>query len=252
MSKFIILNSFLLAYQLSTTTDKFPSGKIVNYSNNSSTADACYGTKPDNDLKGKIVLVQRGTCKFDDKTAVAESFGAVGVLVYDNQKDGIMKAQAAASKIPLSSTSFAAGKELKALLNSKYKGDGLHVEFQTTLTRQNVTSKNEVSVFSSIGPLYDMNLKPDIAGPGGFIFSTLPIANGGYGVLSGTSMSTPYLTGAYALFLQKHGADYNPLYLKEHFQNYAKPSLTMQKYVDNPARQGAGLVQRMSEAFYNF
>ncbi len=36
------------------------------------------------DLTGKIALVQRGTCPFVDKIALAESLGAAAVLVFND------------------------------------------------------------------------------------------------------------------------------------------------------------------------
>lgn len=205
--------------------------------------DACDGLEPENDLNGKIVLVQRGKCTFDEKAEAVRKAGGVGIVLYDNQDEAMFTAQALKSKLPMASISQKAGMELKQLIstNEKYKS-GIQLEFKTALTPFKTPTGNTMSKFSSVGPLYDMSFKPDVAGPGGYIFSTLPIANGGYGVLSGTSMAAPYIAGAYALYLEAHGKKQGQTYLKEHFQNYARPTLK-DTQVDNPARQGAGLIQ---------
>lgn len=142
----------------------------------------------------------------------------------------------------MTSITMKAGHELKEAVNTDIYKNGIQVDFKTALTPQKVFTGNKMSKFSSVGPLYDMSMKPDFSGPGGYIFSTLPIANGGYGMLSGTSMAAPYIAGAYALYIEAHGKEKGSIYLKEHFQNYAKPA-TQGMHIDSPTRQGAGLIQ---------
>lgn len=60
-----------------------------------------------------------------------------------------------------------------------------------------------LAYFSSVGPSETFTLKPDISAPGYEILSTFP--GNQYAYMSGTSMSTPYMSGLLALYLQKFG-----------------------------------------------
>ncbi|CAO3685818.1 unnamed protein product [Rhizopus stolonifer] len=211
-------------YIMSTNTESFLEGSIVSYSADSPDNDACNGTQPSQDLTGHIVLVQRGTCTLNEKVQTVQNLGASAVIIYDNQSEKAFRPKADTATIPVISITMISGQQIKAQVNKQ----PLEVVSKMVLTPQKVPTSDQISEFSSVGPLYDVSLKPDLAAPGGYIFSTLPLANGGYGVLS----------GALALFMQIHGKNVSHTFIKEHFQNYAKPVLDQ-----NPIRQGAGLIQ---------
>ena len=47
---------------------------------------ACNGSTPEQDVTGKVALVERGTCAFTEKTLNAEKFGATGVVMFTDDR----------------------------------------------------------------------------------------------------------------------------------------------------------------------
>ncbi|MCY1501029.1 C5a peptidase precursor [compost metagenome] len=70
-----------------------------------------------------------------------------------------------------------------------------------------------MSDFSNYGPTDDGRIKPDIAAKGVGVFSTVSNSDTSYGILNGTSMAAPAITGMIVL-LQKHYNNLNASYMK--------------------------------------
>ncbi|KAF6824991.1 amidase family protein [Colletotrichum plurivorum] len=78
------------------------------------------------------------------------------------------------------------------------------------------------SSFSSWGPSLTTRSMPLFIAPGGNLLSTFPMKYGGYGVVSGTSQSTPFAAGVAALVKQKH-PDYTPEEIQAVMATTARP-----------------------------
>ncbi len=66
-----------------------------------------------------------------------------------------------------------------------------------------ITTDEVLSSFSSCGPVHDGRIKPEIVAMGSSVFSTYTPLNS-YGTISGTSMSTPGITGTVAILAQRY------------------------------------------------
>lgn len=183
--------------------------------------------------------MQRGTCHFDEKAGIVAKHGAIGMLVYDIQGEDTFVPSTETAPIPVAAVSHKAGLSLLEDL----KAQPVNLTFNLELSKVPVSTAGRVSRFSSLGPTSEMDVKPDIAGVGGYVFSTLPLSQGGYGTLSGTSMASPYIAGVSALYKQAHGLNTSSVVLRQQLQSYAKMTPIESGEHNNPIRQGSGLVQ---------
>lgn len=109
-----------------------------------------------------------------------------------------------------------------------------------------------MSTFSSWGPGLDMQSYPHFAAPGSYILSTYPSDQGGYAILSGTSMSTPLAAAIFALVGQVRGT-FDPKTIKNVIASTAKANVFWASDQAYPllaptAQQGAGLIQAYDAA----
>jgi subtilisin family serine protease len=108
-----------------------------------------------------------------------------------------------------------------------------------------------MSDFSSWGPTLDgLSIKPQFSAPGGNILSTWPLEATGYAILSGTSMATPYVSGAFALLKSKF-PDASVQELRERLQASARNiPYVYDKSIRAPVpQQGTGQIN-VSHAIY--
>lgn len=112
----------------------------------------------------------------------------------------------------------------------------------------NNKSGGAMSLFSSWGPTWEMDLKPTFSAPGGYILSTWPLALGGYAIQSGTSMSTPLVAAIFALVGQAR-QDFDPQTLNSLVTTTATPvdwydgNVISGDVLAPPTQQGGGLAQ---------
>ena len=159
------------------------------------------------DVKGKIVLVRRGTNTFEEKSMIAEAQGAIGIMIYNNVS-GDIKMSVGDAQLAVCSISQDDGKMLAAAGNGKL-----------TISKKQ-TSGPFISDFSSWGPTPSLNIKPETTAHGGNILSS--VTGGGYDRLSGTSMACPNLAGVVILLRQ---------YVVENFPGIADDNVKVNELV---------------------
>ncbi len=199
-------------------------------------------------VEGKVAVIKRGETSFASKIFNAEYAGAVAAIIWNNSEDDIFSFGMQISEdgetypmIPACLITVADGQmmadaENKVLTLSAEPG------------KRASAAGGQMSSFSSWGAAPDLSLEPDIAGVGGNVYSCYD--GGSYGLMSGTSMSSPQVAGVAALVMQ---------YLHEQFPDAAKGELRdlanalMMSNAEvvicsdtgleaSPRQQGAGLV----------
>lgn len=170
-------------------------------------------------VKDKIAFVSRGQSSFYQKHDAAAAAGALACVVYNNQSGSInMDLSSSTATIPCVSITQDDGELVRTQAEPVYAEDGTTVLYYTG--KIEVRGKEPVrfnrdyktiSEFSSWGVPGDLTLKPEIAAPGGNIYSLNGLHNstsgmqGGhqdYELMSGTSMAAPQIAGIGALVKQ--------------------------------------------------
>ena len=202
-----------------------------------------------NGLSGKIALVSRGKMTYQKKVENLYDLHPAGVLVYNNVSVGsLIIMNLTTQDVPAAFISQADGQAMLAASDHHLTiAEGQVLPQSTTY---------EASEFSSWGVSPDLRLKPEIAAPGGNVFSAIP--NGAYEQTSGTSMATPQMAGISAIVLQRVQSD--PLFasmsardkadvVQNLIMGTARPltdAAQSSGALYSPRKQGAGLVDALA------
>lgn len=168
-------------------------------------ADACSdlpGATPD--LSGGIALIRRGGCDFSTKQANAAKFGAKYILFYNNENP-VVNPSTPDPDIPVALIEANAGAAIIATIKA---GGNVTADFtppkdSSWMVGFYNSAGGIPSEYTSWGGTFELEIKPDVAAPGGRIYSSY--LDNSWAVLSGTSMACPYVAGIAALYVGKYG-----------------------------------------------
>jgi lactocepin len=199
------------------------------------------------DVKGKVVLVPRGSLTFIDKTVNAAKAGAAGIIVW-NKTEGAFHYDQGGWDVPFMLMQTAEGAALEAAVQA-----GQTTISASLLDKSDSPEMGRMTSFTSWGTTPSLEIKPEITAPGGGIYST--DQNNGYQVMSGTSMASPHVAGGAALVQQYLQEDerFSDLPVAERtalakvlLMNTASVIEDENGQPFSPRRQGAGMMQTKS------
>ncbi|MDQ3198985.1 MAG: S8 family serine peptidase [Verrucomicrobiota bacterium] len=176
---------------------------IRHFSEQDLTMEGCTAATPQfppGFFNGSVALIRRGTCTFTEKITNAFNAGAEMVVIRNNVPGTLLMATPGQPDIPAYSIDQEPGDALAAFVDAN--PTTAIIDFDVVPLPGDV-----LAGFSLRGPvpppLQDLT-KPDITGPGVNIYAAFPISLGGYGTLSGTSMSSPHAAGSAILVRKVH------------------------------------------------
>ncbi|WP_166654039.1 S8 family serine peptidase [Tahibacter aquaticus] len=165
------------------------------------------GGFPAGTFTGKIALIQRGDCSFAIKIDNAIGAGAVGVVIYNNIINfGTVSMDMATVTSPNAKAWFIEGPFGLALKNFIASSAPAAVPGRIDPVAYGLRQGDVLGSFSLRGPTAGVTdlTKPDITGPGVDILAAKDPGNNNYGLMSGTSMSSPHLAGVGMLMKSVH------------------------------------------------
>ncbi|KAJ6814954.1 subtilisin-like protease SBT1.2 [Iris pallida] len=171
------------------------------------------------DVKGMIVLCDEGEISRVAKGWIVKSAGGAGMIIASAKSSGYILRDDV-HVLPTSHVSYSDGLTIKSYINGTTSPTA-SISFEGTVL--GTSPAPMVAGFSSRGPNQadPSILKPDIIGPGVNILAAWPfqveatnnVASSTFNIISGTSMSTPHLSGIAALLKSSHPA-WSPAMIK--------------------------------------
>ncbi|PKU64529.1 Subtilisin-like protease SDD1 [Dendrobium catenatum] len=214
-------------------------------------AKFCFNNSLNMDVKGKIVICdRRDQMPRIQQGDVIKGAGGAGMILAAAQSDGYTTV-AEAHVIPTSHVSYPAASKIKSYINTTGSPTATIIP-QGTLIGFNSLHAPIMACFSSRGPSLQSKgiLKPDIIGPGVSVLAgwlALPIGPNNipaiFNMLSGTSMSTPHLSGIAAL-LKKANPTWSPAAIRSAIMTTAKNVNTAGKPIQDEELNNADLFAR--------
>lgn len=169
----------------------------------------------------EVAILRRGTCSFTEKITNAYNAGA-RMVVITNNASGSLNMNTTDSPTDVAAFSIADMTIGDALIAFGDANQGTAVgDYHRAAIGER--QGDVLAGFSFRGPTaspYQNLTKPDITGPGVDIFAAEDAASGDYGLMSGTSMSSPHLAGSAALVRGVH-PDWTPMEVKSALQTTA-------------------------------
>ena len=195
-------------------------------------------------LSGRIALINRGDITFIEKLKNAEKAGAIGAVIINAKGSDPVTMLLEEGLIPAVMVSWESGRRMISLISG---GVGRFTVVSDSFSTFMNPDGGTISDFSSWGPTPALRLKPDVTAPGGLIYSAA--AGGGYTIMSGTSMSSPYTAGTYLLLLEKHRNNHGDRiendragFINALLMSSAQPLKNSEGIEYSPRRQGAGVL----------
>lgn len=236
--------------RISSPAFDFPDGVGFVDGGSGSESEVYYGME---NGAGNVVLI-----KYDPEIAGEDTIsgfyyrsyntGCAGLIIYNADGDVLQEAAFKTSsyyKIPVAFVSAEDGVYLMGLCSSGKKA--VMTAYDNAYYFATEDREDIASCFSSWGPTPTLEIKPELAAPGGHIMSVADNTDS-YMWMSGTSMAAPFVSGSAALvkqYIQESGMEIKdiPEFIRQTLMNTAKPVLDSESDGMASVRQvGAGII----------